>query len=553
MQEILEQVGRERYRPSGRVALTRFFPLVLCTTILALGLAFLMDWLFTRGWYLIVIVPLFAAFFMVVNIWLAVRWGKCRAPGLAAFFGLVMGILLYGGQYYFGMLGLIGYDNWTRVDLLPRYISMRIHSDTTHDMDMPDQKNSPSVFMNGFAFVLESGAVLLLCTLGGYRAAQQAYCETCGAWKRRATAVFAPGNQKNIYEWLNNGEIANLRTLPLYSPIGKKRIATVVQAERCAAGAQTCVTYLSAKNMSASTGGGIHNAVQLTGVPHLQISEPEWVMIQPLFPKLAGNLTVEGAPAQFTPATAGPSAMPAINRGALIEVQPIPAADAHKVLTKAGIAMGNLAALSVLVVFIGSIVGMAAPMIMVFNAVSNSHHVNPIIAALAVLVSLAFFVLFCLSIYMALKNPGVVGNRYYWFRSRSSIASRLNKWVDPQRPAGSETYFNGIVPRERWGKLAMEMATDIGFTEIDPRRREIRFEGDVQRFRIPISAITNCQMVCYFSTAGSNQIEYWLVVVQGSTAGGPWEAPIAPRVIKCSPAPAASEFLLSNFTMRLRR
>jgi hypothetical protein len=291
--------------------------------------------------------------------------------------------------------------------------------------------------------------------------------------------------------------------------------------------------------MSSSTGGGIHNAVQLTGVPHLQISEPEWTMIQPLFPKLAGNTTVESAPAQIPASTAAP----AINRGALIEVQAIPDGEAHKVLTKAGIAMGNLVALSVLVVFIGSIVGMAAPMIMVFNAVSNSHYVNPIIAALAVIVSLAFFVLFCLSIYMALKNPGVVGNRYYWFRSRSSIASRLNKWVDPQRPTGSETYFNGIVPRERWGKLAMEMATDIGFTEIDPRGREIRFEGDVERFRIPISAITNCQMVCYFSTAGSSQIEYWLVVVQGNTASGPWEAPIAPRVTKWISRPGSQKKL----------
>jgi hypothetical protein len=243
------------------------------------------------------------------------------------------------------------------------------------------------------------------------------------------------------------------------------------------------------------------------------------------------------------PATAVPSVAPAINRGGVIEVQAIPAADANKVLTKAGIAMGNLVALSVLVVFIGSIVGMAAPMILVFNAVSNSHHVNPIIAALAVIVSLAFFVLFCLSIYMALKNPGVAGNRYYWFRSRSSIASRLNKWVDPQRPAGSEIYFNGIVSRERWGKLAMEMATDIGFTEIDPRRGEIRFEGDVERFRIPISAITNCQMVCYFSTAGSSQIEYWLVVVQGNTASGPWEAPIAPRVTKWLSRPGSQKRL----------
>lgn len=205
--------------------------------------------------------------------------------------------------------------------------------------------------------------------------------------------------------------------------------------------------------------------------------------------------------------------------------------------------MGNLAALSVLVVFIGSIAAMIGGGYLVADGFRDSLHVNAIAAIAGSLIAVGFFVLFCLSIYMAFKNPGVVGNRYYYYKSRRSIASRLNKWVDPHRPADSEPYFTGIVPRERWGKLAMEMATDIGFTEIDSRRGELRFEGDVERFRIPVSAITNCQMVCYFSTAGSKQIDYWLAMVQGNTARGPWEAPIAPRVIKWLSRPGSQRML----------
>ena len=541
MQDEVGQIVRQQYRPSGRVAWERFFPLALWTTALALGLAFVMNWLFSRGWYLIVVVPLFATFLLVASIWLAIRWGKCRAPALAAIYGLVMGVLLYGGQYYFGLLGIIGYDHWTRVDLLPRYISVRLHSDTTHDVDTPDQTPAqPSVFMNGFAFVLESGFVLVLCTLGGYRAGQQAFCETCGAWQRRATAVFAPGNQKNIYQWLDRGELATLATLPRLAPIGRKRAATVVQVERCAAGAQDCATYFSAKNMNNTSGGALYNVAHLKGVRRVQISEGEWEQIRPLFPKLGG-----GATAPSAPAAAPPPIAPIANRRGLVEVQDIPAAEARKVLTKTSIAMGNLATLSTLVAFFGSIGAMVGG-IYLWGAIDSfrfSPHVTPLSEVAGLTLSAACFVLFCLSVYIGLKNSGVAGNRYYSFRSRNSIATRLDKWVDPHRPTDLARYFVGIVPRERWGKLAMEMATDIGFVEIDPRRGEIRFEGDVQRYRIPIPGIANCQMVCYFSTAGTSQIEYWAVVVQGNTAAGPWEAPLAPRVTKWLARPGSQKIL----------
>lgn len=242
----------------------------------------------------------------------------------------------------------------------------------------------------------------------------------------------------------------------------------------------------------------------------------------------------------------------AANRGKLIEVQAIPAGEARQVLNKASVVMGNVATLSILAVFFASIAGLVGA-VYFSNLIDAFRHgaASPLTAVPGFTLAAVCLVLFIFSAYVGTKNSGVAGNRYYRSRSRKSIALRLDKWVDPDRPADLETHFVGIVPRQNWGKLMMELATDIGFMQIDPRRQEIRFEGDVERYRIPISAITNCQMVCYFSTSGRSSLEYWAVVVQGNTASGAWEAPIAPRVTKWIVPPGSQRTAATNLHAEL--
>jgi hypothetical protein len=221
------------------------------------------------------------------------------------------------------------------------------------------------------------------------------------------------------------------------------------------------------------------------------------------------------------------------NRGNFVEVGAIPANEARKVLNKPTIIMGNFATMSILVVFFGSIGGIVGG-VYLSDLIPTFRHssMTPLTALPGVVLIALCTVLFILSAYVGTKNSGAAGNRYYRSRARRAIALHLDKWVDPDRPSDVPTHFVGIVDRKNWGKLMLEMATDIGFVQIEPRRKEILFEGDVERFRIPVSAITNCQLVCYFSTSGGEQNRILGGGGSGKYGCGAVEAPIAPRVTK---------------------
>src|SRR5271165_5008686 len=113
---------RPRYRPSRRVDWKRFLPWALFTACLALALAAGMNWLFQRGWYWFIAVAFFAAAIAAGFISTAVGAGRCRFPAFGLLFGFSIGLLLYGGDFYFGMISLVGPEAITRLGRFPRYI-----------------------------------------------------------------------------------------------------------------------------------------------------------------------------------------------------------------------------------------------------------------------------------------------------------------------------------------------------------------------------------------------------------------------------------------------
>src|ERR1700722_1697340 len=118
--------ARLRYHPTNRIAWATFLPWALVTLIWAALLAAAMYWLFSKGWYLLFLVPTFFALLLSGFVSLTVSKGKCRSPILAAIFGVLVGVILYGGYFYFGMLSMLGVDSAARFDLLPRYILLRL-------------------------------------------------------------------------------------------------------------------------------------------------------------------------------------------------------------------------------------------------------------------------------------------------------------------------------------------------------------------------------------------------------------------------------------------
>src|SRR5580658_4813472 len=124
---------------------------------------------------------------------------------------------------------------------------------------------------------------------------------------------------------------------------------------------------------------------------------------------------------------------PPINSGSVVEVREIPSGEARKVLNKPTIMMGNLVTMSVLVVFLGSILGVFAG-VYISNLVPSFRHsqMMPLTTALGIVVAAVCLPVFVLSAYVGTKNSGAAGNRYYRSRARSAIALRLDKWVDPE-------------------------------------------------------------------------------------------------------------------------
>ena len=72
------------------------------------------------------------------------------------------------------------------------------------------------------------------------------------------------------------------------------------------------------------------------------------------------------------------------------------------------------------------------------------------------------------------------------------------------KPGDSEALFVEIVPKLNWGKLSLETARDAGFLRVDKARREVLFEGDRERWRIPAAAITYCEMEFFVEGQGSH-------------------------------------------------
>ena len=127
-----------------------------------------------------------------------------------------------------------------------------------------------------------------------------------------------------------------------------------------------------------------------------------------------------------------------------------------------------------------------------------------------------------------LAAPSLISNRYNYRLAAKIVSRRRDAIVTP----GPDTWLVDVVPRSHWNRMMLENAADIGFLAVDDRRREIRFEGDKERYRIPADAIRSCELEKSFlsATARANAPGTWLVILRAAGPDGAWEAPFGPRV-----------------------
>jgi hypothetical protein len=109
------------------------------------------------------------------------------------------------------------------------------------------------------------------------------------------------------------------------------------------------------------------------------------------------------------------------------------------------------------------------------------------------------------------------GYSYHWIASRlrTELAHRPHLLVDLANP---QTRCVWLMSGETFTRFQPIMASDVLLAddvllmELDDQLREIRMEGDLDRYIIPAGAISDCQPRCYFHHSDAHQFkQMWMV------------------------------------------
>ncbi len=136
------------------------------------------------------------------------------------------------------------------------------------------------------------------------------------------------------------------------------------------------------------------------------------------------------------------------------------------------------------------------------------------------------WLILCLALNLVwiLLFPGYMTARFMRRQTMEAFEYRPNPAVDLNDP---ELVFVDIVPRIHWGKAMMESASDIGFLQLNKAKRQLIFEGDRERYWIPVESILEIKHE-FWAESVQHQLQSsptlnHLIVVRAQTVDGPWE------------------------------
>ena len=212
---------------------------------------------------------------------------------------------------------------------------------------------------------------------------------------------------------------------------------------------------------------------------------------------------------------------------ATVEIREIEPRYARRILTKWNIVVMNAVPLLFTLLAIGMFIvgGLAA-----FPDLMDTRGILHLRNSQGVLLFTIGFVLLIAQLVYSLVFPGLFANRYLYHVAKTVVGGRPDAIVTPGAP---DSVFVDIIPRTNWNRIMLENAADTGFLTVDSERREIRFEGDKERYRIPAEAIRSCKLEKSFYLKGAqrNAPGFWYAVVRAYREGEVWEAPFAVRTV----------------------
>ena len=520
---LVRPIGRNAYRPSGKANWLALAIMSLLTLGVAAVMAVVLAVVYWNGFYIIGLAPFFAAAPLAGMTYATVVLSHCRNRAAPILLGALSAAILYFGYYHVDMISAFGVQNAQRVahrvDALPSYIKMRMTTDIIQDVGRDNQQPNQGpdrgkIFFNWMFFCMDLAIIGGMAIVPAFLQAAKPYSEQQKAWMKSVPLPLTSGRAAAVVEALQSRNVQGLSDL-LSEP------AAAMHAGYC----ELAVYYPPGSGAAAGSKplisvAELGKADSQTGARPRRELARLWELFDDEYAAIAArNAAVATAAASSLPA----EALVTTPQNRLVAedafIDDVPAENHGKVLSPSHLWIGaGICVAPLLVLFVLGIVllSLAAWWSNASVAVSTTMGVSGI----AVLIVAALW---------GLWFSDLLPSRWLYGLLRNQIAMRPDAIV---RPDNERAEFIQVIPREHWGKVMLDNASDVGLLVADHQRRMVLFEGDKQRWAVPAGSIVSCEVEHFVVGAGEGTQTFYLAVLRAQNGGQIWEGCINRRHIK---------------------
>lgn len=407
-----------------------------------------------------------------------VRFGHCRHPWLAAVTSVSLGLLWFAAQFFVLMLATFGADQWTRFDRLPEFLELCFRIGPR----APGVNAPPTGWIFLFVEIL---AVIAVPVIVALHAVSRPFSEEMQRWLDEGQAFFPPGSLAEVVTRLSNFQPIPSDLEPLTGEMPERADRAVLHYGPGGDG----------------QGGPVYLSIRPNGqifprplVYCWQLTETEIARVGRWFSGF------QMAVAQPRSAPQSPGLRRASND-----------ADAviRECMTDPPVFSGW-----------GTVILNAIPLMQIVVFFLAMGLALWAIRSRKMAVGLTLF-------FIGFGALFVVRTRFkYRLRTRMLSPKLLRRPTSLVEPNDPEAYFVEVVPRENWTKLLWDDAADHGFLKLDDVTRCLLFEGDRERWSIPVSAILRIHDEAKVKAGTGAPHSSHFVVVAVQFRESVWELPI---------------------------
>ncbi|HZL88688.1 MAG TPA: hypothetical protein VFB96_09975 [Pirellulaceae bacterium] len=210
---------RPKYRPSGRFDVLRLAVAIPLNLLVATALGSLMAIIAIWYTYIIVIVPVVLTVPLAVAGYYSAKWSQLRNPVIAAGMGIVLGAMMYVGQYGTKYAILAG-NGGAQLEEMPRFIAESVQGQMVYDSEKRELLYTTPL-ENWAIFAMEIGLCMLGTGFGWYIASARPFCERCSRFMRKKAITLDRGCAEALALALGQGSLDSLvDSPPSHDPCG---------------------------------------------------------------------------------------------------------------------------------------------------------------------------------------------------------------------------------------------------------------------------------------------------------------------------------------------